>query len=299
MVLKVIQTVIVLSIFVVSAKSQSYIPYYQLQNDADQRIAKKDWQKAIENLTKAFSLVDYVHAKQYAKAAMCASQLKEYDKAYLYAKKAVLGGYSQEFWEANRFKNFRKSTYFQEFLDSLFIFEKIHESLVNVEYQKAIDTLHYIDQTIIRNQIPFRGKFRPNNLVIPKNRYELDSVVFDRLLALIDEYGFPSEQRVGYHGASKVWVIFHHNVRLKQNHEYIPMLKEAVKKGEFLPREFSQMYDQSRMIINEKPAYAPIDEDQSAENLNRINNNRAEIGLPTLDSFKIKNKGKVFEIEKN
>ncbi len=234
---------------------QDYIDYYNYCNEGDKQIYLKNDKTALENFEKAFSLVKYVHAKQYEKASMCAARIQGYEKTYLFAKNAILNGSSSKFLNQKDFKGFRKTEKHKSLKDSITIFSNYHIQSINLAYKREIDSLQYIDQRIIRKNRSVKGNYNIDKSAFPKNLYGLDSLLFNRLIELINEYGFPSEKIIGPDGYSNVWVLLHLNIRLEKNSEYLTMAKEALKKGEYLPKNYAWMYDQSLMFKKEKPLF--------------------------------------------
>ena len=112
--------------------------------------------------------------------------------------------------------------------------------------------MQFIDQRVIRNNKFFKNHFNINPDTISRKN-NLDSLLFDYLISLIKKNGFPSEQNVGPNGYEAAVILFHHNVRLPQNEKYLKMVTEALFNGEYLPKDFAWMYDQSKEIKNERP----------------------------------------------
>jgi len=292
------KNLIIFLLFTLSAFSsfgQDYINYYNLCNEADKEIYFKNSKAALVNLENAFELVDYVHASQYEKASKCAIQIEDYKKGFLYAKKAILNGSSNHFWKSKKLKKIRKTTYYQILNDSVAVWEKIRLKSINYEYKKLIDSLYYIDQRIIRNNKTVKGNYKIDKINLPENLFDLDSIIFQRLLKSIDKFGFPSERNIGYEGYDKAWILFHHNVRLPQNHYYINFLVSALKKGEYRPRDFAWMYDQGKLNIGESPLFyygVPLPKNLTEEKKNKIDESRKKFGVKPLASTKTKTIGR-------
>lgn len=270
---------------------QNYIGYYNLCNEGDKQIYYKNDSSALENFKKAFLLVDYVHAIQYKKASMCAARIQDYETTYLFAKNAILNGTSSKFLKQKDFKGFRKTEKFKILKDSISIFSNQHKQSINLVYKREIDSLHYVDQRIVRKNKSIRGKYKINKSNLPKNLYDLDSLIFNHLLSLINRYGFPSEKNIGPDGYDNVWVLFHHNVRLPKNSKYLPLTKEALMKGEYLPLNYAWMYDQSLIFKKEKPLFyygVAFTGDLSDSEKKKIDEERKKYGIKPLESTEIK-----------
>ena len=270
---------------------QNYIDYFNSCNEADKQIYLDNDSAALEHFKSAFGSVEYVHAFQYEKASMCAARLEDYQAANLYAKNAILHGTPPKFLKRKVFKGFRKTNSYKSLRDSLSWFQNQHQNSINLDFKKEIDSLHYIDQRIIRKNKRVKGKYKIAPSTLPENVYELDSLIFAHLLTLINTHGFPSEKNIGPEGYGNVWVLFHHNVRLPQNAHYLPVLKEAVITGQYLPADYAWMYDQGLMFKGEKPLfyYAVASTGHLSESEKEsIDEERRKLGIKPLASTEIK-----------
>lgn len=288
-------TLITLNLIINLLFAQNYINYYNLCNDADKEVYFKNYKKALDNYEKAFQSVDYVHADKYEKSSKCAIQIKDYKRGALYAKKAVLNGSSTHFWKNKKLKKFRKTDYYKILNDSVLIWEHQHLESINFDYKKIVDSLHYVDQRIIRNNKTIKGDYKIDKHKLPEDLFDLDSLIFQTLLEAIDKYGFPSEKNIGKDGYDNVWLLFHHNVRLPKNHHYLPLLENALKNGNYRPRDFAWMYDQGRLNIGKSPLFyygVPLPKSLIESKKEEIDKSRKEYGLKPLSSTKIKSRGR-------
>jgi len=289
--MKKVKLLISLNLIICSLFGQSYLPYYELCNKADSLIYFNEIKLALNNLEEAFTKVHYVHAFQYEKASKCAIEIEDYEKGYLYAKKAILNGGKIKFWNKKELLKFRKTEYYQKLQDSISYYDEIHYNSLNIQYKQIIDSLYYIDQNVIRKNRQVKGKYNIDNLILPNDIFDLDTLIFQKLIELIAEHGFPSEQNIGSEGYEKSLIIIHHNFRKERYEKYHPIVKNAVFKGEYLPTDFEGMYEQYNIWYKNKTYFTTWDKDLSESNLKRINFNRLKYGLKDLSSIKIKKRG--------
>ena len=247
---------LILSLWCSSAFGQTYIEYYILCNDADKAKYYGNDELALSKLVQAFKTVDYVHADKYEKASKWSLETEDYASGYEYARKAILHGSTSRYWEHSKLKKFRKTNFHKMLLDSVRHWEQAHVESINIPFRQLVDSLHYVDQRIVRKNLGVQGDYQIDKTKLPEKLSEIDQNILKTLVAAIREYRFPSEKNIGPQGYDNVWVIFHHNVRLPHNHKYIPFLEEALRKGEYRPRDFAWMYDQGRLNINEPPSVA-------------------------------------------
>lgn len=270
---------------------QNYIDYYQLCNESDKEEYLGNTDLAQYKLERAFEIVEYVHANRYEKASKLAIKNKDFENGFLYAKKAIKNGNTSHFWKKKNLKKFRKTKYFQVLNDSVNIWEQQHLKTINFSYKQLIDSLYYIDQRIVRANKSVKGNYLIDKDELPKNLYDLDSIIFQTLLRAIEIHRFPSEQMIGISGYEKALIIIHHNFRLRQNEKYHPIAIQAVRNGEYLPEDFEGMYEQYNMWYKGQTYFTTFDKNLSEDNIKRINENRLKFGLKDLSAFKIKRKG--------
>ena len=278
-----------------SLSAQDYIEYFNLCNQADKDIYFERYDSALIKLEKAFAGVDYVHAENYQKASESAMQLQNLPQAYQYAKAAILNGMSNEFWREKTFKALKSSEYYPFINDSLPIWREQHLQSIHLEYQSLIDSLYYLDQRVIRKNLSVKGDYKIDRAIIPENRFDLDTSLFKTLLMAVERWGFPSEELVGFEAFDKVWVLFHHNVRLPENHGYFPLLEAAVKAGKYRPSDFAWTYDQGMMFNGEKPKFyygVGLPREMKPELAAQIDANRKQMGIKPLESMEVTTKGR-------
>ncbi|MDC3220159.1 hypothetical protein OAU00_03630, partial [Saprospiraceae bacterium] len=232
-----------------SYSQNEYIEYYNLVNQANRNWYEKNYTKSLKNFQEAFTKVEYAHSINFAKAARSAAKLKDHKLTKIYILEAVKRGYPNNYIDRKLFKKFRKSTEYKELRTEIDEVQLKGDLSINKVYQRKIDSLHYIDQKIIRGS---------NNVTDFNLDLELeysDSSNFACLLNLINLYGFPSEQNIGFHGYGKSWVIIHHNARLPKNHNYHSTLLKYLKSGDYLPENYCWVIDQSKEINKEVLVY--------------------------------------------
>lgn len=282
----------ILLLFIGSACwSQDYIDFYNYCNEGDKQVFLKNFEKGLYQYEKAFSLVNYVHAKYYEQASICAAKTEQFEKAYFYAKKAIIHRGKSDFLNDKLLKAFRQNALYKQLQDSTFVFKAIHNETVNLVYKREIDSLHYIDQNVVRNNKTVKGNYKIDRTNLPADKFELDDSIFKHLLTLIDKFGFPSEQNVGEESYANSTIIIHHNVRLPINSEHLPMLKKALHNGEFMPYNYALLYDQSRVVSRQEPLFyfgVPFSGELSEERKKEVNQKRSEYGIKPFEAFKFK-----------
>lgn len=286
-----------ISIIAFGQKSNNYIEYYNLTNRGDSLSYFGNDSLAYECYKKAFEMVDYVHIEKLKRGAVLAAKQNDFKSVYNLSKLAVIQGadddkfYKKKFYEWKIFENYQKTEYFKVFIDSLKYFQTLYFDNLNSEYKNQIDSLHYIDQRVIRHSRYVKGNYKIDKSSLRKNLYNLDSLVFVELLKLIDKYGFPTEDKIGPESFRNIWVIYHHNIRLPKNAKYIELAQKALKVGAYLPNDYAWMYDQSITWFTKEESYFYYAA-YGTRNLNElmkkeVNKRRYEWGIKPLEAYKI------------
>ena len=120
---------------------------------------------------------------------------------------------------------------------------------------------------------------------------KIDDSNFSLLLSLIYEYGFPSEEKIGYESYKRANIILHHNLRLTKNEKYLNIFFEKyVRNGEYRPEDYAWTLEQNRVWFNKStPIYYFLilpTKNLTHEQKEKINLTRREIGLKPLEAFK-------------
>lgn len=265
-----------------------YLAYYDLVNEASQDWYEKNYEVSLSKYQKAFELVSFVHAENYAKAARVAARLKLFSFTVQYMSKAIEQGYPTSFLDQESFKRFKKTNHFQTLEKTI----ATHQATLDWVYRSKIDSLHFIDQNYIRGNKSVTG------FVLDSTLTYSDTQNFDCLKKLIAEHGFPSEATVGFQGYRKAWVLLLHNVRLPQNHYYQARLLEALKAGHYLPEHYCWVIDQGQQVKNEPLIYFHWDVAQNIDQLKPeekriIDERRRAVGMPSIERIKVvKSSGK-------
>ncbi len=121
-------------------------------------------------------------------------------------------------------------------------------------FSRKIDSLYYIDQKI-RKTPGLKNIFY---IKIKKYTYDLDEKIFADLMNLIEQYGFPSEKKVGFYTYRNAAIILLHNIRLKKNHSYFTIIQEAFDRGEYLPEDYAWLYDSIQLEKGEERRFIII-----------------------------------------
>lgn len=71
---------------------------------------------------------------------------------------------------------------------------------------------------------------------------ETDSVNLIKVTNIINKYGWPGEDIIGWSGSSTLWVVIQHST-LENQEKFLPLMREAVKKGKARPAQLALLED--------------------------------------------------------
>lgn len=229
-----------------NALAQDYIPYFNLCNKADKHHHFEKYDSALFYYQEASSLVPYMHAEYCKKASISAAQTDNFDLAFTYAAKALSRGEDEAFIYSDAFIPFRRVNQFKVLIESLVQYKQLRQQSINFDYQKAIDSLSYVNQHVIYKYEYYEGpKFNIPKWAYYKDTAVLKEYVFQSMLKLIDQYGFPSERLLGKSQVFHAFVILIHPLSKPENFALFMAYEKYLHSGEFLPSQFAPIYDSS------------------------------------------------------
>ncbi|MEO1518841.1 MAG: hypothetical protein AAFV95_27750 [Bacteroidota bacterium] len=272
----------------ISAIGQNnYGLYHQLCNKADSLVYEKQYKAALETFEQAFNRVDYVHSNKYKDAYDLSIQMGDYEKAFGFGKMVLIHS-GQPKYLKTKSRKFKKSTFFSLLQDSTSLFLEQYQKRINEEYSQLIDSLYFIDQRIVRKNKSVKGDWQIDEATLSMTPSELDSSNWVSLHQAIQQFGFPSEERVGREAHENAYIILLHNIRMKKNEAHHQEFIDYMKSGEYLPYYFYFWYEQYCTEVKGQTFFSLWDGDTSEENLKRIDLNRRKFYLKGVSSWKVR-----------
>ncbi|MBW7869329.1 MAG: hypothetical protein H3C31_13520 [Brumimicrobium sp.] len=261
-----------LVVLVHAQESNNYPKYFLLIEDANQLIKSKNYKTALEKYLEAFRYANYIPEKDLKQAKVLAKKM-DIDSLTVKFKTQL----------SNLYKNI--DTDYQR--DINIIYKKDQEVRTN-KYMKALAyyRLCNSDSNYVRNE----KKYTRAQLKSQIWR-DIDSTNIHTLLKMMDNNGFPSEEKVGVSCANKAFIILLHYDYDKENVILKPYLDNALSNGHITPRNYAQIIDRRKINNGEKPVYYVIPLgyfDLSVEQKKIVDELRFKIGLlPINKSQKI------------
>lgn len=126
-----------------------------------------------------------------------------------------------------------------------------------------------------------------------KNMQAADKENLEKVVAILEEHGWPGKSMVGNSGSSAVWAVIQH-AELDVQLRYLPMMREAAANGE-LPKSSLALTEDRILVRQDKPQlygsqlrsnpetnqpeFYPIEDEAN------VDKRRAEIGLEPLKEY--------------
>lgn len=293
-------------------KNEHFIKYYELINDAENKIITNDLVDANNLYKEAFKEFKYPHAKDLQNSMNVALKVKDFENAYYdYHSLKCLG---KEFDVNFLSENFENTKEFKI---------KPCENKIDLQYRKTLDSLFEIDQY-------YRKLSGGNYEAYKKELTKSDSITSTNLLRLIQKKGFPNEYNIGLASADNMfyqkfyYVIWHQLANNHYSSQKVNFSKEILKalnEGKIRPDIAGQLFDLNNgtknysffkiyqfTVNNEKTdccyiSEAILPEKRAAEvntKIKEINRKRKLIGLTTTEEeaqksiFFLNNKDYIF-----
>ncbi|MCC6702237.1 MAG: hypothetical protein IT221_11985 [Fluviicola sp.] len=273
-------------------QAQEFKSYYKNIYQADSLAYVGKNKEALLHYQQTFSSVAFPYCRDLQSAYLLAIKVKNYKLAKNIAQQLLFQ--SGEIKLINtKDKSFKKTDQYKELENSTDSILKCYNERINHSYIQLLDSLTYVDQYIIRNNKSHKGNYKIDLKSLPENRFELDQKNFELLMKWVDSLGFPSESAVGYKTYNDdVWVLFHHNLREKQNEKYHLDVLKWIENGWYHPNSMMIWYEQYAQQHLKTTYFTTWDQNLDPENIKRINKNRSKYYLKSLNAYSIEKNGR-------
>ena len=215
-------------------KDKHLLRYYELINQAENKIIINDMAEANNLYKEAFKEFKYPHAKDLQNSMKVALKVKDLETAYHdYQSLKCLG---KEFSDDFAAKNFKNPEQYKA---------KACENKIDLQYKKTLDSLIVIDQY-------YRNLSGGNYQAYKKELTKGDSITSTRLLKLIQKKGFPNEYNIGLDSVTdtfyqKFYLIIWHqlatNLYSPQKVNFSNEIEKALNEGKIRPDIAGQLLD--------------------------------------------------------
>ncbi len=170
------------------------------------------------------------------------------------------------------------------------------EPNLNKQLMLALYDIHEEDQKYRREVMEISNKYgwdSPETKAKLKIMGEKDSVNLIKIKAILDEYGWLGPEVVGFNGNRTLFLVIQH-ADLATQENYLPMMREAVKKGKAVPAQLALLEDRVALGQGKKQIYgSQIGRDPETElyyvspleDPDNVDKRRAEVGLGPLTDY--------------
>ncbi len=163
--------------------------YFEIVEQAENFILKKQYAKAEQLYNKFLTENRYVFARDMHNAVRCAVFSRDYDTAIIWCKKLALKGVPLSYFDAKIFDRIKKLKMWNDFLSH---FDDIHEKYkegLNLTLINSLRELVEMDQKdYIKNS---KGQIEASELLTTTEYID------GKLIDLIKKEGFPTEEKIG------------------------------------------------------------------------------------------------------
>ena len=250
------------------ASSQIYKEFWDLRDTADSLFKIADYNGASDNYMKLFQLetpkgrTDFYRFPS-AQAYAMSNNLDAAFKQLFYI--ADGSNYKLVFYTPTREDLVTDSLLFplhkdkrwEELLQAIDERHALIDSKLNHTLIKEIEEMKIDDQKYRNEFYETRDKYGVDSKQVKKLQkggLKMDSANFIRLEKIVDEYGWPGIDVIGFHTSYSLFlVIQHQDIEIQQ--KYLPLVKESFEEGKFIPGAYAIFLDRISMHENHEQLY--------------------------------------------
>jgi hypothetical protein len=166
----------------------------------------------------------------------------------------------------------------------------------NLPLVRELDTIFHDDQDSRVQMAATAKKYGPNSKEATLQFYEIrrkDSIDLIKVEAILDKYGWLGRDVIGSRGNATLFLVVQH-AGMKERDKYLPIMRDAVKKGNAMAGDLALMEDRSALEHGKKQIYgsqigwdnktgkyyiSPIEDEAN------VDKRRAEVSLEPLEEY--------------
>lgn len=285
--------------------------YFNLIHKADSLYDIHDYKKSAFMYSSAFKANDWKALPSDRYNAACTWALANYpDSAFFnlerIAKKSAYNNYDHIIKDKD-LNSLHNDKRWNPILELVKLNKEKSEEILNKPLVAQLDSIHELDQ---KYRIEFQAlnektelKSKKGNLIWQSMR-QADSTNLIKVKTILDNYGWLGTDIIGQQGNNTLFLVIQH-ADLKTQEHYLPMLQDAVKKGNASSSGLAMLEDRIEIRNNRKQIYgSQIGRDPVSNNYfvsplidpDNVDKRRAEVGLGTISEY-VKNWGMTWDIE--
>lgn len=179
----------------------------------------------------------------------------------------------------------------------------------NISLMAQLDTIYQEDQKyrIRINELIQKSRSESENLeliTLHELMNEKDSINLIKIEKILNKNGWLGADVIGEQGNKTLFLVIQHS-DLETQLKYLPMMREAVKKGNAKGKDFALLEDRVAMEQGNRQIYGSqiiIDGDEfyvyPIMEPEKVNERRAEVGLEPIEDY-VKSVGITWDVEKH
>ncbi|MCS3795261.1 DUF6624 domain-containing protein [Niastella sp. OAS944] len=271
--------------------------YLQLIKKADSLLVASNFTGAAEFYEKAFKtrkpdLIDFVYcARSYAEAGNTG-------KAFNMLQKAADNGFIEydKLLTDSGFRKIHKDTRW------IAVINKVNDNYAEKMKINGIDLvkeLNYIYETDQLHRLKLDSLYKSGSKdqklmsLLSDSVMHYDTINLDRIIKIIDKFGWPGIDDVGSKGNLTVFLVIQHADSATQK-KYLPLLKRSIKNHQSSPDFYGYLLDRIMTSEGKKQIYGTqltLDEKTNkyillpVKHPGRINKRRKKLGLSTIEQY--------------
>jgi hypothetical protein len=288
-------------LFITSLQAQTPSKeYYELISKAEKLYEAKDYKNSALSYSEAFKTLGwkgipndrYNAACSYALANLLDSAFFQLDVIVNKSNYINLNQISND----EDLNNLHKDKRWEALISLIKINKEKKEKNLNTELVKELEIIFEKDQQPRNDIKTVQSQFGPQSdemkahwRMIAKN----DSINLISIISILDKHGWLGPDAIGEKGNSTLFLVIQHAAIATQQ-KYLPMMREAVKKGNARPSSLALLEDRVLLRTGKNQIYGSQIGTDPKTNLNyvlplddpdNVDKRRAEVGLPPLADY--------------
>jgi len=288
--------IILFNVSVLFAQKFSPPAYSILTAKADSFYKVKEYKQAAFTFSAAFKAFNWNGAPMHFYDAACCWALAGYpDSAFSNLKKSNYTNYDHAIDDLDLI-SLHNDKRWPAAISAI----KANQQKLQVNYNwplvKELDTIFREDQdsrVLIEDE---EKKYGPDSKQVAERWKEInkkDSVNLAKVEIILNKYGWLGHDVIGNRGGTTLFLVIQH-AGMKDRDKYLPMMREAVKKGDMFPGSLALVEDRSALEHGKKQIYgSQINYDNKTgkyfvspiEDEVNVDKRRAEVGLEPLETY--------------
>ncbi len=279
-------------LFYTKSKAQeNYLNYHSKVIECEQLIVEGKHTSAINMFDSLFKQFDFLFLRDIKVATELSAYENDYKSGLEFTRLGIKAGWTLK--SINKSKNLQSLKEYSEWSKIVSEYDSLHKiylSKLNFRLKEQVHEMFKNDQkkalgAFIRIGQKSKRRYSEKKFA-PHSEHQLE-----KLEQILNEYGYPGEKLIGNNLWGSVVLSHHNSISVNYNStdtlyaQLKPKLLNALKKGEISPYELAQIEDWLIAGLNdhELTSHGFIGKIPNNTELNKVNENRSEIGLRSIE----------------